>query len=189
MAAEDSLLICSRALALINADNVVSFDDGTNEAQLSSIFYEPTLLSTLSEHRWNFAVKQAQMAKVAEAPDDRFSVQYDFPSQLLNIHDIYPDNIKYEIFGRRVLTNYDGELWVEGMFRVDESIMPFYFTEYLEYRLAAKFAFPITGDKALAQAMESASNIYQKKAKLADSKQRKGVGFKSNQFSLVTVRG
>lgn len=188
MAEHDALEICSRSMVLIGADNVISFEDGTNEAQVAAALYESTLRSALTEHRWNFAINQYQAAKLVAAPSVGYACQYELPAPILTIDRVIPGHIKYELFAqRKVYTSYDGELWVEGVFRVDESHFPGYFTEYLEYRLAAKFAFPVTADKGVAQAMQDAAKIYQKAAKAADSKQRKGVGIKN--FSLIDVRG
>lgn len=190
MATDDALEISSRAMALLNADPVVQFDDGTNEAQLAAAFYEPTLVAALTEHRWNFACLQKQATKLVTPPSNKWALQYQLPANLLSLDNISPDTIQYELYAKQKLyTSYDGEIWVEGMFRVDETDMPPYFVEYFEYRLAAKFAFPISGDKSLAGAMESGAEKYKKLAKLADSKQRQGVGFKKNRLSLITARG
>lgn len=188
MAISEALEICSRSMVLIGADNVISFEDGTNESQVSAALYESTLRSVLTEHRWNFATNQFQAAKLLTPPNVQYAHQYELPAPILTIDKVNPEHIKYELFsGRKIFTSFDGDLWVEGIFRVDESQFPGYFTEYLEYRLAAKFAFPITADKGITQAMQDASKVFQKSAKAADSKQRKGVGFKN--FSLITVRG
>lgn len=189
MAEAEALQICSRAMALINADNVVSFDDGTNEAQIADALYESTLRSVLTEHRWNFAVTQGQASKLLTPPGNRFALQYELPAPILAIDKIDPGHIEYELFAsRKIYTSYDGEIWVEGVYRVDETQFPGYFTEYFEYRLAAKFAFPISADKGLAGTMQDAAKVYQKMAKSADSKQRKNVGF-NKKFPLITARG
>ncbi|MCK5610993.1 hypothetical protein KAR91_54475 [Candidatus Pacearchaeota archaeon] len=188
MATEDALEISSRAMTLISADNVIAFTDGTAEAQVASAFYESTVRSALTEHRWNFASTQGQASQEVAPPTTRFAKSYVFPAPILSIDLITPSYIDYELFAeRKIYTDYDGELFVEGVFRVDETSFPQYFTEYLEYRLAAKFAFPITADKALSKEMAALARNFQKLAKSADSKQRKGVGFK--KFPLIQVRG
>lgn len=188
MATAQALQICSNAMVLISADEVTSFTDGTNEARVASALYERTLRSALTEHRWNFCIDQFQASQRLAPAKSRFLKQYDLPSPILTLDRLTPDHIDYELFSeRRILTDYDGELWVEGVWRVDETAMPDYFLEYMEYRLASKFAFPITADLSLAKEMESKADIFQKKAKAADSKQRKGVGIK--KFPLIQVRG
>lgn len=188
LALDDALAICSRAMVLISADNVTSFTDGTNESQVAAALYEPTLKSCLTEHRWNFAVLPGQASKLVDKPKQGFAFQYELPAPILSIDKVTPDHIPYELYAnRKIFTDYDGEVWIDGIYRVDETAMPAYFIEYLEYRLAAKFAFPITADKTLAQAMSDSSKVHQKMAKSADSKQRKGVGIK--KFPLILVRG
>lgn len=188
MSDTEALQICSNAMVLIGADTVIDFDDGTNEAQVAAALYEGTVRAVLTEHRWSFAVTQGQASQLVAAPSNRFSKQYELPAPVLSIDKITPDYIDYELFAnRKIYTNFDGALWVEGVYRVDETVFPGYFTEYLEYRLAAKFAFPITADKNLAAAMTKEASAYQKMAKSADSKQRKNVGIK--KWPLIEVRG
>lgn len=188
MATPEALRICSNAMTLIAADSVVSFTDGTNESQVAVALYERTLRACLTEHRWNFTIDQFQASQLVTKPKKKWSKQYQLPSTVLVIDKIYPEYIDYDLqSGKRILTNYDGELMVEGVWRVDESQMPDYFLEYLEFRLAAKFAFPITSDMSLAGSMADMAKQAQLRAKSADSKQRKGVGIKS--FPLVDVRG
>lgn len=187
MSTAQAISICSRAMTLIGADPVIDFDDGTTEAQVSSALYESTLRSVLTEHRWNFTIKQIQASKLSTTPSVGYQFKYSLPSPVLSIDKIIPMNISYELYAsNEIHTDYDGELWVEGQFRVDESEFKDYFSEYLEYRLASKFAFPITADPTLASSMSDQASRHQKLAKSADSKQRKGVGFK--RFSLVDVR-
>jgi hypothetical protein len=178
--------ICSSALVLIGADTIDTFEDGTNEALVAAKLYDNTVKSCLTEHRWNFAVDQKQASKLTAAPADKWSVQYQLPAGLLQLDDTNPNWIKYELYNsERLYSDFDGELWIEGTYRVDESLFPFAFREYLEYRLAAKFAIPVADDEVLADRMLSQAEAYQRKAKQADSKQRKGVGFKRFPFTGV----
>lgn len=184
----EALKICSNAMVLIGADAVVDFNDGTNESQIAAALYEGTVRAVLTEHRWSFATTQGQASKLLTSPRSRFKLQYELPAPILSIDRIDPSHIRYDLYAsRKIYTDYDGEVWVEGVYRVDETVFPGYFREYLEYRLAAKFAFPITADKGLAAAMVGEMMNYQKRAKSADSKQRKGVGIK--RFPLIDVRG
>jgi hypothetical protein len=186
MDTEIALSICSSALILIGADTIETFEDGTNEALVAAQLYDNTLKSCLTEHRWNFAVDQKQASKLSTAPDNKWGVQYQLPSGLLMLDNTDPDWLKYELYNsERLYTDFDGELWIEGLFRVDESLFPYPFREYLEYRLAAKFAIPVADDEVLADRMLAQAEAYQRKAKLADSKQRKGVGFKRFPFTQV----
>ena len=50
--------ICSRALILIGAEPITSFDDGNNEALVSSNMYEDVAQSSLVNTRWRFATNQ-----------------------------------------------------------------------------------------------------------------------------------
>lgn len=188
MAEAEALKICSNGMILIGADAVVSFTDGTNESQTADAFYERTIRSALTEHRWNFSIGSYQASRDVEAPKTEFAYKYTLPAPILTIDKITPDWIEYELYAERTIhTDFKGELYVEGQYRIDETQMPDYFLEYVEARLAAKFAFPVVGDLVLAREMETLAKTYQLKAKAADSKQRKRVGIK--KFPLIQVRG
>lgn len=188
MAESEALQICSNAMVLIAADSVVSFEDGTNESQVASALYERTVRSALCEQRWTFNTQSFQASKLVAPSDSDYKFKYQLPSPILTIDKLSPSHIQYELYAKRTIhTDYDGELWVDGQYRVDETEMPDYFLEYLEYRLAAKFAWPITSDQSVVTKMRAEAEIFMLKAKSADAKQRKKVGFK--RFPLIQVRG
>ncbi len=47
--------VCSRALILIGADPITSFDDNTNEALVASNMYEDIARASLVNSRWRFS--------------------------------------------------------------------------------------------------------------------------------------
>ena len=61
--------ICARALILIGASPITSFDDGTTEATVASNLYEDTVKDLLSRHRWRFSTGQVQMSRLTAVPD------------------------------------------------------------------------------------------------------------------------
>ena len=50
--------VCNRALVLIGASPMTSFEDGSNEALVAVNLYEDTCRSTLVNTRWRFASNQ-----------------------------------------------------------------------------------------------------------------------------------
>lgn len=178
---------CSNAMIMIAADTFASFDDGSAEARVAAALYETTVMSALSEHRWNFAVQIVQASKLATAPVAGYANAYRLPAGLIELETTNPAHIQYELYGPAELhTGYDGPLYIQGKFRPDESDWPPYFQEYIEVRLAQKFALPITSDSAIISVMSTMVEEAQKRAKSADSRQRKGVGLK--RFPLTDVR-
>lgn len=188
MALQHAVERCRNALLLIGADEINSFTDGTNESKVANAFYETTLNGVLAERRWSFSVLQKQASQETAAPDNKWEKQYTLPAGIIKIHRVDPEHIDFELYGNsRLFTNYDGPLWIDGQFRVDEETFPDYFNEYLESRLAMKFVIPITDDESKLNAMTKLSNELGRKARTADSQQRKGVGIK--RFPIVDVRG
>ena len=51
--------ICARALILIGADPITSFDEDTTEALVASNMYEDVARASLVNSRWRFATNQA----------------------------------------------------------------------------------------------------------------------------------
>ena len=56
--ADTPLDICSRALILIGAEPISSFDDGTTEATVAVNMYEDVVQAALVNSRWRFATNQ-----------------------------------------------------------------------------------------------------------------------------------
>ena len=57
--ADSPVDICSRALILIGAEPITSFDDGSTEALVSVNMYEDFARAALVNTRWRFATNQA----------------------------------------------------------------------------------------------------------------------------------
>ena len=52
--------ICSRALTMVGANTISSFDDGTTESDVADQLYEDTLRSLLTQTRWRFSTQQVK---------------------------------------------------------------------------------------------------------------------------------
>ncbi len=188
MATADAVRLSKNALLLIGADEITSFTQGTNEAKVADAFYETTVGATLAERRWNFSVLQEQASLDVATPPNKWGYSYTLPAGLIKIHRVDPEWIPYELYGsQKLYTSYNGELYIDGQFRVDEEDFPDYFNEYLEARLAMKFVIPITDDEAKLTSITKLANELGRKARTADAQQRKGVGFK--RFPITDARG
>mgnify|MGYP001480710199 FL=1 len=56
--ADSALDICSRALILIGAEPISSFDDGSTEALVCVNLYEDIVRTSLTNTRWRFSTNQ-----------------------------------------------------------------------------------------------------------------------------------
>ena len=102
--ADTPLDICSRALILIGAESISSFDDGTTEASVGVNMYEDVAQSALVNTRWRFATNQAVLNQLTDAPTGRYDLAYQLPSNLLMLHAVtVNDNlIDYQMYGDKV---------------------------------------------------------------------------------------
>ena len=72
--------IASRALILIGADPITSFDSDTTEALVASNLYEDMVRTALCNSRWRFSTNQAVMNRLSDVPTGRFDQAY--PTQV-----------------------------------------------------------------------------------------------------------
>ena len=75
--------VCNRALVLIGASPMTSFEDGTNEALVAVNLYEDTCRSTLVNTRWRFASNQKILNRLSDEPTGRFDSAYSLPSDAI----------------------------------------------------------------------------------------------------------
>jgi len=87
-AANSAIDIASRALVLIGAEPITSFDSSSTEALVASNMYEDTVRATLSTARWRFATEQAQISQLSDTPTGRFDIAHQLPSNLLVLHGV-----------------------------------------------------------------------------------------------------
>jgi len=154
--ADTKVDICARALIMIGAQPISSFDDGSTEALVASNIYENITQSILCRHRWKFATEQQQLSLLADAPTGRWEYAYQLPTSpdLLQLNTITVADvpIEYARYGDKVFVNgYDSNTSViaDYIFRQDESEFPAYFKLGLEYTLASIFAGSVARDAAM----------------------------------------
>jgi hypothetical protein len=180
--------ICSNALLRLGENPINSFQDGTTEALVSANLYPRILKSTLAERRWSFAVDQKQLSKLKNEPSHEFSNQYQLPSDFIALIKTHPTDIFFKLYGgRRLLTGWNGELYVDYIMQPDEQNIPDYFLDYLEVRLAVAMAVPVTEDEDKLELMSKLEPQIARRARMVDSQQQPQRGFWD--FPLLNVRG
>ncbi len=78
-----AIKINSNALILLGHTPIATFDDPGSGAQVAANLYETTVRSMLSDHRWRFATKKVELAKLTASPDNEFTYQYQLPTDLI----------------------------------------------------------------------------------------------------------
>jgi len=136
--------ICNQGLVLIGANTIASFTDNTVESKVSNQLYETTLRSMLTKARWRFATKQAQLAKLATDPLDKWDSAYQIPNDVILIHTVtVSDNvIVYDRYGEELFTNTgtNDTVVCHYTYQPHEQEFPDYFTQALVFELASLFA-------------------------------------------------
>ena len=174
--ADTPLDICSRALILIGADPISSFDDGTTEATVAVNMYEDVAQSALVNTRWRFATNQKVLNQLSDEPPGRYDLAYQLPSDLLMLHAVtVNDNlIDYQMYGDKVFadTSTQDVVIADYSFRANEETWPSYFTLAVEFSLAIIFATSIARDANLASLMTARAEATMAKARTMDSQQQ-----------------
>ena len=184
--ADSAIDICSRALILIGANPITSFDEGSTEALVAVNMYEDVARASLVNTRWRFATNQAVMNLLTDTPTGRYDRAHQLPNDTLMVHSVtINDNlIDYQIYGDKVFsdTTTSDSLIIDYTFRANEENWPSYFVIAVEYALANIFATSIARDASLAQLMQSAGTQTMAKARSLDSQQQTTRRIPSSRF-------
>jgi hypothetical protein len=157
------IAICNRALDMLGADPIVSFDDASQVGRLCRRNNEPVRGAVLRAYPWNPAIRRAALPKLAEAPEWGFAFQYALPEgpeppcclRVLAIESEAEDAAsEYRIEGRRILSDEGPPLRILYIARIaDPTRFGPLLADAIAARLAAELAYPLTASTALGQAM------------------------------------
>ena len=174
--ANSAIDIASRALVLIGAEPITSFDDSSTEGLVATNMYEDTVRAMLSTARWRFATEQSVLNQLSDAPTGRFDIAHQLPSDLLVLHGVTISDrlIEYTVYGDKVFSDSTSNdtLIADYTFRAEEVNFPSYFALALQYSLASIFATSIARDDRLMQLMETKANMLMAKARNLDAHQQ-----------------
>jgi hypothetical protein len=175
-ATNSPLDICARALVLIGAEPLTSFEDQTTEALVASNMYEDVARASLLNTRWRFATDQAVLNRLSAAPTGRYDAAYQLPSATLMVHAVtendYP--IEYQRYGDKIYCDVSepSVLICDYTFRAVEVDWPAYFSLAVQFSMASVFATSIARDSSLANMFEERSRNQMTKARTLDSQQQ-----------------
>lgn len=174
--ADSSVDICSRALILIGAEPITSFDDGSTEALVSVNMYEDFARAALVNTRWRFATNQSVLNLLSDEPTGRYDHAYQLVNGTLMVHAVTVNDlqINYQIYGDKIFADTaDSDVVIaDYTYRPDEQYWPSYFTVAVELGLANLFATSIARNASLAQLMSTSAERAMAKARSIDSQQQ-----------------
>ncbi|MCK5606293.1 hypothetical protein KAR91_30615 [Candidatus Pacearchaeota archaeon] len=162
--ASSDINIASQALALVRADPITSFNDGSPEAGIVSLFYNDFVQDMLTRHPWSFATKK-RLLNGTTPPINQYSNAHLIPAECLRLWALYPDSTvgvrpinEYDIQApdgpRKIFSNHE-VLYGEYTIYTAETNWPGYFTHFLIYAFAAVIAIPVTDQPDIAKAMHT----------------------------------
>lgn len=184
--ANSAVDIAARALTLIGANPITSFDDTSTEATVANNMYEDVAQAALCASRWRFATNQSVLNLLTNAPTGRFDRAYQLPSDMLMLHALTVNDlvVEYTVYGDKAFANLSAtdQVVADFSFRADENTWPSYFTLAVEYQLAAIFASSIARDEALTKMMDDKASMLMAKARNLDSQQQTTRKLVTNRF-------
>lgn len=150
--------ICARGLIMVGAEPITSFSDGTTEAKVSANLYESTVQDHLSRYRWRFATGVEQMSRLLDEPAARWDAAYQIPATCLHPATVLVNDqvIDFDRYEDRIFCNAQeaDEVFLEGVYRVDESNFPAWFVMLLQIQMASHFALSIAAKPDLADLLD-----------------------------------
>ena len=177
---------------LVGANPITSFEDGTTEAMITSNLYEDIVRADLSSCRWRFAVKQAVLNRLVDAPTGRWDAAYQLPSDLLivNAVTIADKAVDYDVYGDYIYVDAgeDETLVIDYTYRAEESDWPPHFVLLVEYHMASILAASLARDAGLADLMNSQYSIQNLRARNIDAQQQTTRRLTVNRFLEGTGR-
>lgn len=153
-----SVEIVNIALARLGESPIQSLDEGTVPANMAKIFYDPSRRATLRDFNWNFALKTARLAKLAQAPVD-FRYAYALPSDCIRavrlrsggIPDFEGPGLRFVVQCGEVLSDEDPALLEYIYDCTDPGKFDDKFIEAFSYKLASELAMPIKGSAEMTE--------------------------------------
>ena len=173
--ANSAIDICSRALILVGAEPITSFNDDTTEALIAGNMYEDIARTNLTSTRWRFATNQAVLNRLSDAPTGRFDAAYQLPEYIfLHAVTVRDLQIEYNVYGNKVFcdASVSDELIADFTYRADEVDWPSYFSVCVECAMATVFATALIRDQSLSALMDQQYTRLLAKARSIDSQQQ-----------------
>ena len=167
--------------------NDYSLLDDTTKDKID-ILYESSVIKALTKYRWGFCRETTELIG-QELNNNKYKYSFTLPEDFLTLINVYDDlketsiNNDYEL--TTILRANREKIYLKYIKRVDTSLFPSTFIEYLIYELACELCFNLTGDYNLLQLLETKKQEKYEIACNIDARQRKPYNFLHNPFNDV----
>lgn len=184
--ANTAIDICSKALLLVGAEAIQSFEDETKESKVCSTIYETVKDTLLTNRLWTFSLEQLNLARLNETPLRDWKYVYALPNNILRIKKVSGSKV-FELMNGKLYSNQPN-VSIDCQKTVDVDEMPPYFQTALISELASKLSMALMGD---ANKYSVFANMAQRdliNARLADSQNRPNISFGEDSFWITIAR-
>lgn len=175
--AKTDIEVAQRAMVLVGMEPLSSFTEATDEALVMNTSYEDIVEDCLAQNNWNFATGQIQLARLADAPVDRWDAAYALPTEpaVIQVQTITIEDAvqQYDIYERYIYlnANENDRVVLNYIFRVDTQYWPPAFTLWVIYRLASILALSVTRKADIARSYSELADVQFRRAKARDAQQ------------------
>ncbi len=167
----NSIQIANEALAEIAADSIAAFDENSVESREAKRFFAPVLEEILDWAEWGFGVKRVVLAELVNDRPAEWLFCYAKPSDMASAKSIRADEeiayslptygpmtqpwqdsfpLHYIVEGEKIYTNVETASLVYASNDVDADELPPLVRRAFALELAARMAWPVKKDAALA---------------------------------------
>lgn len=147
--------IANMALVKLGVNPIVSFSDNTDAGKKINLVYDDIVDEVISEGAWASATTRATLARTTNTPEYEYTYEFQLPTnpqvlRVLQINETLPGEYDYRIEGDKLLANTSSiKIKYIGTLSDSQDYGP-YLKKAIEFRLAAELAYPLTGDRGLA---------------------------------------
>ena len=153
--------IINIALSRLGESPIQSLDEGSVPANAAKLLYDTERRAVLRSYPWNFALKQATLARLNQSAVD-FRNSFALPADNLRVVRAWDSNTRqpqrYSTRGGCLYTDADQITLEYVSDETDGSLYDSKFVEAMSYRLASALAMPVKGSPEL---MANFMNVYQ----------------------------
>lgn len=184
--------LCARALVMIGAAPISSFEEDLAEAEIARMLYASVRDGMLAGYPWRFAGRGCWLSRLAgddavTSPKDGshlFALPRDF-IRLLSLENDGGKIARFELRDQAVLVAGDSA-HLSYVARLPEGSFPAWFDMALMARLAAEFCLPLTESSTRAEYLFKRAEDQLREARLADAQQ--STPHAIDDFSLISAR-
>ena len=184
--------VASKALVMVGANQISSFDGSEIEKVVSRQIYETIVEDCIGAYYWDFASGSQQLVMVTGTTLVNFDNAFQLPTNPspMTIESVRVDGVekKYDIFEDKLFidANEENEVILDYTFRADESTWHPAFTMWVVLSLAEAYALSITRKEEIAEAFGKKAETQFAKAKARVGKQTSNKAIRLTRLTSQT---